>query len=389
MLHKPGNYFMLGNVALAEGAYAAGCNFVAGYPITPASEILEHLSKLFLGHQDKKYIQFEDEIASMASLVGASWAGAKGMTATSGPGFSLMQENLGLAFMTESPCVVVDIQRSGPSTGQATKPGQGDFYQTQYGSHGDYMGVVLAPWSVQEMYDLAVTAFNYAELLRTPVVILADGEVAHLEENIVLPDPDSVVLAKRKRPDYLSIPPEEVEPFAWTEDLVPPMPLLGDGANVLVTGSTHRPSGLRDASEQTHINLVNRLHDKILSRRRDLWLTDEYFVEDAQEGLFIAYGIAARQTMEAVRYLRKQGKKVGLLRLKTLWPFPDEVIQERCTKHEVSRVFVTEMSRGKLVREVERSLYKSNVEEVIPVLKIGGDLHKVKEIVAMFNKEDA
>ncbi|MFW9993746.1 MAG: 2-oxoacid:acceptor oxidoreductase subunit alpha [Candidatus Odinarchaeota archaeon] len=384
---EPGPHFMLGNAALAEGAFAAGCNFVAGYPITPASEILEHISKLFLGTKDRNFIQMEDEIASMASLIGASWAGAKAMTATSGPGFSLMQENIGLACMTETPCVIVDVQRSGPSTGQATLPAQGDFYQARYGSHGDYAVVVLSPWSVQEMYDLVIDAFNFAERLRVPVIFLTDGEIGHLEENVIIPDPATLKIEKRKRPDYSLTPPVDVEPFAMTDDLVPPMPLFGDGANLLVTGSAHRPSGLRNITADVHRVKVNRIINKIETRKKNLWLHDKHYCDDASDGLIISYGVSARQAMEALLQARKQGRRIGMLRLKTLWPFPDEVIQEICNEQNTGTVYVVEMAVDKLVREVERATAKTGVSRVIPMPKIGGEIHKVKEIYRVLTEE--
>jgi len=391
-MKKPGNYFMLGNVALAEGAYRAGANFVAGYPITPATEILEHISRLFLSDFDRNYVQFEDEIGSIGSLIGASWAGAKAMTATSGPGFSLMQENLGLAYMTETPCVIVDVQRSGPSTGQATLPAQGDFYQARYGTHGDYSAIVLAPWSVQEMFDLIITAFNFAEKLRQPVIFLTDGEIGHLEENITIPNLDSIDIVNRKTPDYSKFKHRrEVEPFAMTDDLVPPMPSFGDGAELLITGSTHNETGYREPTDKVHQRVVGRINRKVEKHKDELCLYETRFVEDAEDGLVIAYGIAARQAMEAIKLARKKGKKLGLFRLKTVWPFPDEVIQTICKQNTITKIYVVEMSMGKLVREVERSISLNKggaIKEVIPILKIGGKLHKMKDIVPYFLEEE-
>ncbi|MGB9135119.1 MAG: 2-oxoacid:acceptor oxidoreductase subunit alpha [Candidatus Bathyarchaeia archaeon] len=251
-----GTHFMQGNEALAEAAVVAGCRFFAGYPITPASDIAEYLAER-LPKVGGVMIQMEDEIASLASVIGASWTGAKAMTATSGPGFSLMQENIGYAFMTETPCVVADVQRAGPSTGQATKCGQGDVMQARWGTHGDYAAIVLCPNSVQEMFDLTVRAFNLAERYRTPVVLLADEIVAHMREQMVMPPVDRIVLEKRRKP-------KQSEQAFFGGEEVPPMPSVGEGFNVTVTGSTHDEFGIRfTADPKVHSNLVTRLVGKV------------------------------------------------------------------------------------------------------------------------------
>jgi len=365
----PGRHLVLGNVACAEGALRAGCDFFAAYPITPASEIAHHMARE-LPKVGGVFVQMEDEIASIAAVIGASWAGAKAMTATSGPGFSLMQENLSYAYMTETPCVVVDVQRSGPSTGQATMPAQQDVYQARYGAHGDYESVVLCPWSVQEMFDLTVRAFNLAERLRQPVILLADGAVGHSVEPLEVPE--EVELAERKRPR----PGEPVTPFGTDEpDLVPPMPRLGDGHELLITGSAHRPDGTRDYTPEFHRAKLERIREKVLRVRGEI--TD--VVEDPREGaevLVVSYGAAARQAREAVLLARREGIRVSFFRMRTLWPFPDEEL--RRAAEGVERVLVVEMNVGKICREVSRAL---PWVEVVPVTCVGGELHDPRDVL--------
>jgi 2-oxoglutarate ferredoxin oxidoreductase subunit alpha len=253
-LLKPGRHLVLGNVACAEGAIKAGCDFFAGYPITPASEISHYMASE-LPKVGGFYVQMEDELASMAAIIGASWAGAKAMTATSGPGYSLMQENIGYAHMTETPCVVANVQRSGPSTGQATLPSQQDIYQAKYGSHGDYEVIALSPWSVQEMFDLTARAFSLAERFRTPVMLMADGMIGHMKEKLTVPE--EVKTDNRRIPTG-----PECTPFG-TDDpsMVPEMPRFGDGYKLLVTGSTHRPTGRRDYTPKYHQMKLNRIRE--------------------------------------------------------------------------------------------------------------------------------
>ena len=281
-----GRHFFSGNEAVAEGALSAGCRFYGGYPITPSSEIMERMAAR-LPEFDGVFIQMEDEIASIASVIGASWAGAKAMTATSGPGFSLMQEGIGYAAFTEAPCVVVDIQRAGPSTGQATKVGSGDLMQAKWGSHGDYLPIVLSPWSVQEMFDLTIRAFNLAERFRTPVFLMGEEATAHLRESIRVPA--EVEVAERNR--------EPGTPFGTDEpDGVPPMPVFGDGQKLLVTGSTHDRCGFRKTDDpETHRVLVERLHKKILNHSGEIIQTERYHLEDAKIAI-IANGFTARAT---------------------------------------------------------------------------------------------
>nr|MBC7245721.1 2-oxoacid:acceptor oxidoreductase subunit alpha [Chloroflexota bacterium] len=340
---RPGRYFLQGDEACAEGAIAAGCNYYAGYPITPASEIMEHICRRFAQLPGRVFIQMEDEIGSIASVLGASWAGARAMTATSGPGFSLMLENIGYAIITETPCVVVDVQRAGPGTGQATRPAQGDVMQARWGAHGDYEIIVLSPWSVQEAYDETIRAFNLADRFRVPVILLMDEGVGHLRENMTVPAKTSIY----QRWKDLSRP-----PFGEVE--VPPMPAFGEGARLLVTGSTHDAWGYRrTSSPQAQQQLVERLVSKILNHREEIQRTNTHFCEESKlDILLVAYGFTARSALGAVRLAREAGIKAGLLRLTTLWPFPENMVKELGA--QASHIIMPEMNRGQMLREVQR-----------------------------------
>ena len=340
---KPGPYFMQGDEACAEGAIAAGCDYYAGYPITPASEIMERICQRFAGLSGRVFMQMEDEIASIASVVGASWAGARAMTATSGPGISLMLENIGYAIITETPCVVVDVQRAGPGTGQATRPAQGDFMQARWGAHGDYEIIVISPWSVQEAYDETIRAFNLADRFRVPVMFLMEEGVGHLRENMQVPAQTSI---------YPRV--EEVGKAPFGEAEVPPMPRFGAGARLLVTGSTHDAWGYRKTvSNEAQAQLVERLCSKILNHRQEIERTHTHLCdEDDLDILLVSFGFAARSALGAVRLARQAGIKAGLLRLTTLWPFPEETVK-RVTARARS-VLVVEMNRGQMLREVQR-----------------------------------
>ena len=341
----PGSYFMMGDEASGEGAIAAGCRFFAGYPITPASELMVQIVKRF-PNVGGKFIQMEDEIGSVAAMIGASWAGGKVMTSTSGPGLSLMMENIGYAAMTEAPMVIVDIQRAGPSTGQATRPGSGDVMQAKYGSHGDYEIIALSPWSVQEMYDLTIAAFNLAEAYRVPVIVLADEGVGHLRENFKV----EAELEVYHRPKAKGHPPFHTE----DDDLVPPMPAFGEGEKLLVTGSTHDEWGYRKTQVSLiHQRLVKRLMDKIRLNADKIYRWEEYHSED-MEYLIVAYGMSARAALKVANDFRSKGVKVGLWRPITIWPFPAEPLKEAA--EGVKAVFVPEMNHGQLVREIERHL---------------------------------
>lgn len=339
----PGDYYFSGNEAAAEGALAAGCDFYAGYPITPSSEIMEHMAKR-LPEVGGKFVQMEDEIGSICAIIGASWAGAKAMTATSGPGFSLMMEGLGYAVFTETPIVIMDIQRAGPCTGQATRVGAGDIMQAKWGAHGDIQIIGLSPWSVQEMYDMAIEAFNMAERYRVPVILLGEEAVGHLRERIRVPETTCIVKRDRSK---------DRPPFGTEEpDGIPPMPIFGDGARLLVTGSTHDSWGMRKTEDpEVHRRLVLRLNRKILDRRGEICSTEGYFLEDAVEAI-ISYGFTARSSLWAVKRARQRGRKVGLLRLRTLWPFPEEEVSK--VSRNVRRILVPEMNLGQVQGEVRK-----------------------------------
>lgn len=367
-----GAHFMNGDVACAEGAIAAGCRFFAGYPITPATEIAEHLSER-MPEFGGIYIQMEDEIASMAAVLGASYAGLKAMTATSGPGFSLMQENIGLAVMTETPCVVVDIMRGGPSTGQPTLPGQQDVMQARWGSHGDYATVALSPSSVQEMFDLTVEAFNLSETYRVPAMLLGDEIVAHMYEKLVIPSPDKLKVVNRKRP---VVSRDEYLPFMPDEDLVPPMACFGEGYHFHATGLTHNERGYpQTQSSAVQEKLVRRLCDKIRKNDDKIIKVKETMLEDA-DVVVVAYGIVARAALSAVRKAREKGVKAGLLRLVTLWPFPEKRVAEIAKRAKT--IIVPEMNCGQMVLEVERAAKETPVRFLS---KLGEEPHTPAEIL--------
>jgi 2-oxoglutarate ferredoxin oxidoreductase subunit alpha len=344
-----GKHFINGDEACAEGALAAGCTFFGGYPITPSTEIAEHLARR-LPEIGGVFIQMEDELASMAAILGASAAGARSMTATSGPGLSLMMENLGLAVMLELPCVVVDVQRGSPSTGLPTMPGQSDVMQARWGSHGDYEIVAYSPWSAQEMFDLTILAFNIADRYRTPVLILCDEVVGHMIERVVIPPKEQIDLWERKRPKEPAN--GHLSPFRVEDSsLVPPMLHAGEGYRVHFTGLTHDERGYPDMSADTHHQLVTRLVNKIRHNEDQIVRTEEYYLEEAQI-LVVAYGCTARSAQRAVREARQKGIPVGLLRLISLWPFPEILFQNLAAR--VEAIIVTEMNLGQMSREIQR-----------------------------------
>jgi len=353
-------YFWQGNEACAEAAIAVECRFFAGYPITPASEIAEHLAKR-LPQVGGIAIQMEDELASIGAVVGASWAGAKAMTATSGPGFDLMQETIGWAFMTETPCVIVDAQRAGPSTGQATKCGQGDVMQARWGTHGDYSAIALSPNSVQEMFELTIKAFNLAEKYRTPVILLADEIVAHMREQVTVPSVENMEIISRRKPR-----PGEKAFFGLEE--IPPMPSVGEGLNVAVTGSTHNEYGIRFTADPTvHRRLIERLNNKIQKHAEEIADVETYNTDDCQVGV-VSFGCTSRAVYEAVECAEAEGIKVGYTRLKTLWPFPEKAVRQLARTAE--KVIVPEMNLRQIFYEVQR--VANGLAEVIPLNKIGG-----------------
>jgi 2-oxoglutarate ferredoxin oxidoreductase subunit alpha len=372
-----GVHFMSGDIACAEGAIAAGCRFFAGYPITPATEIAEHIAAR-MPKVGGIYIQMEDEIASIAAVIGASYAGLKAMTATSGPGFSLMQENIGLAAMTEAPCVIVDVMRGGPSTGQPTLPGQQDVMQAKWGSHGDYEIIALAPSSVQEMFDLTIEAFNLAETYRVPTLVMADEVVAHMWERVVIPPADKIRIVNRKRPN---MPPDKYMPFMPDDDLVPPMACFGEGFRFHTTGLTHDEYGYpRTQSSEVQTRLVQRLCDKIRKNADKIIRVEERMLDDAEIVVF-AYGIVARAALSAVRKAREQGIKAGLLRPITLWPFPEKHVAKAAERAKA--IIVPEMNCGQMVREVERAA-KGTPTYHLP--KLGEEPHTPMEILEFIRR---
>lgn len=373
-----GEFFMMGDIACAEGAISAGCRFFAGYPITPATEVAERMSYR-MPEVGGTYIQMEDELGSMAAVLGASWGGVKAMTATSGPGFSLMMENLGLGIMTETPCVLVNVQRAGPSTGLPTLVAQGDMMQARWGTHGPYEIIALAPSSPQELFDLTIRAFNLSEKYRLPVLVMADAEVGHMTEKVVIPPPEEIELYPRR---LATVPPEEYLPFKADEDLVPPMAIFGQGYRFHATGLTHDERGYPDtADDSAQWPLIQRLIDKIRVNKHDIIQREEDGLEDA-EVVICSYGISARTAMWPMELARKEGIKVGLLRLITVWPFPEERVRELARK--VKAFVVPELNLGQITLEVERCA--AGQAEVILVPHPGGDVHEPGRVLEAIRK---
>lgn len=339
--------FMQGNAAIAAGAFAAGARFYAGYPITPSSEIAEISSKQ-LPKLGGLYIQMEDEIGSIAAIIGASASGKKSFTATSGPGFSLMQENLGVAIMAEVPCVIINVMRSGPSTGLATKPAQGDFMQSRWGTHGDHGMIVLSPSSVEDCYYLMVKAFNFAEKYRTPVVFLADEIIGHMQERAVINEIKPEDIINRKQP---TCDPKDYMPFKVDEDGIAPLASYGSDYIIRLSGSTHDDSGFPNAKPENADKFVRHYTDKIEKNKKDITIVREYNMEDAEYAI-ITFGCSTRPALEAMDMLKEEGKKVGILQLVTLWPFAEEEVMKVC--NQVKGVVVPELNLGQLIGEVKR-----------------------------------
>ena len=351
---------MQGNEAIAEGAVAAGVTFFAGYPITPSTEIAEQMAKM-LPRIGGTFLQMEDEIGAMGAILGASLAGAKVMDATSGPGFSLKQELIGYAACAEIPCVLVNVQRVGPSTGQPTAPSQGDVMQVRWGTHGDHPMIALSPWSVRESFDMAVMAVNYAERFRTPVILLTDEIVGHLRENVVLPSADEIEIYPRRLPKKTRA--EGYQPFAVGEDLVPDVARFGDGYRIHVTGLLHDETGFPSGSPVVTEQLIHRLHEKINRVGEEIIHTEEHFMEDAEYAV-VSYGGTARTAYEAVRAARAEGIRVGFLRLQTIWPFADAAVGRLADR--VKKILVAELNYGQLTGEVTRASHGTPVR---PCLK--------------------
>jgi 2-oxoglutarate ferredoxin oxidoreductase subunit alpha len=342
-----GEYFMTGDVACAEGALAAGCLFFGGYPITPATEIAERMA-IRLPQVDGCFIQMEDEIGAMATVLGASWAGVKSMTATSGPGFSLMMENIGLGICTETPCVVVNVQRGGPSTGLPTHGAQSDMMQARWGSHGHYEIIAMAPSSPQEIFYLTITAFNLSEKYRLPVLIMTDEIIGHMSEKVIIPEANLLEIVSRPRPKGRK---DRFKPFAPGPNGVAPMPAAGEGYNLHITGLTHDEKGYPVMAVETQAEMMARITEKIQKNLDDIIRTDSLLLDDAEIAV-VSYGISARTSMAAVAEARKLGIKAGLLRLITIWPFPEEQIRKLADR--VKGFVTVEINLGQIHREVER-----------------------------------
>jgi len=368
-----GEHFMNGDVAAAEGALAAGCTFFAGYPITPATEVAERMSKR-LPDVGGVYIQMEDEIASMCAILGGSWGGRKSMTSTSGPGFSLMQENIGLGIMTETPCVVVNVQRGGPSTGLPTLVAQQDMMQARWGSHGDYEIIALSPNSPQECFNLTIEAFKLSETYRLPVLLMTDEVVGHMTEKVVIPATSKIKQAKRrltkKKPDkYLA--------YEHDKDLVPPMAEIGKGYNVHITGLTHDERGYPAVVAPVQKRMVPRLLDKITQNAKAISKFEEINTDDA-EVIVLCYGITSRVALKATEMARDKGIKVGFLRLQVVWPFPEWRIRELAA--QVKGFVVPEINMGQVVLEVERIVAGQTKTVLVP--HPGGEVHDPETIIA-------
>jgi 2-oxoglutarate ferredoxin oxidoreductase subunit alpha len=367
-----GVHYLDGDFACGEGAMAAGCRFVAGYPITPSTEVVERISRRF-PMMGGTFIQMEDELASMAAVVGASWTGTKSMTVTSGPGFSLMMENIGLGAMMETPCVVVNVQRGGPSTGLPTMVGQADMMQARWGSHGDYELIALSPRSPQEAFDFTIDAFNLAEQYRVPVLVMMDECVGHMTEKVVIPSAEQIDVVPRK---LTTKPPGEFQPYAVNGDPVPEFARAGDGYRFHTTGLTHDEQGYPVMSAECQEKNVSRLVQKIRSHAEEI----VRFVEIDTEGadvVVVSYGITSRVARMGVELARKKGVKIGVLRLEVVWPFPEKRIRELAK--QVKAFVVPEINYGQMVLEVERCAAGQAHAVLVP--HAGGGVHD-PEVIA-------
>jgi 2-oxoglutarate ferredoxin oxidoreductase subunit alpha len=372
-----GTHFLDGDCACCEGALAAGANFAAGYPITPSTEVVERFASRIpaLGGV---FLQMEDELASSIAILGATWGGAKAFTVTSGPGFSLMMEHIGYAAMTETPCVFVDVQRGGPSTGLPTLPGQGDMQQARWGSHGDYEIIALCPNSPQECFDLMIDAFNYAEQYRVPVLFMMDECVGHMTEKVVIPPADQIQIFPRR---YTSLPAGRYQPFRAGANGIPEMVKAGEGYRIHVTGLTHDERGYPAMDWQAQGKLVRRLVDKIRKCADKIVRFDELRVADA-EVVLVAYGITSRVAVRAVQLAREEGIRAGLLRPIVVWPFPDKRIAELATR--VEAFVVVEMNYGQMVYEVERCA--AGCARTLLAPHGGGTVHQPEEILDLIRE---
>ena len=365
--------FLQGNIACAEGAIFAGCKFFAGYPITPASEILHYMSRRMF-EVDGTFIQTEDELAAIANIIGASWGGVKSMTASSGPGISLMLENIGLAVVTETPCVIVNVQRGSPSTGSPTIAFQGDMLQPKFGSHGEYQIIALAPSSPQEMFDFTIIAFNKAEKYRTPVFILADSSVGHMREKVEFPCEDEIVLEERKKLETY----QGIHQKIFLDENVASMPIFGKGLKANITGSTHKEDGSRNVSDPKIMdNAIKKLSNKILKHKDDIIIIEENYLDDAEVAIF-SYGLEYRAVLETVTLARKKRLKVGCFRPVTIWPFPEEQIEALSKKVKV--IIVCENNLGQIYPFVKAAA-QGNAKVIFLPPKILGTLYNQEEIL--------
>lgn len=366
---------MQGNEAVALGALDAGVNFFAGYPITPSTEIAEILASE-LPKRNGTFIQMEDELASICAIIGASLAGAKSLTATSGPGFSLMQEGIGFAKITETPCVVVDVQRVGPSTGMPTSPAQGDIMQSKWGSHGDSPAIVLYPDSVKESYELTIRAVNLSEKYRTCVILLLDEVIAHMREAVCLPDIANVRIINRIKP---TVPPQWYKHYDENQKYLSPLASYGEGYRFHVTGLTHDAHGFPTNKPSEAAEMMERLRKKISYNIRDLVQIESYRMDDAKIAIFAA-GITSRAAKAAIASARAEGIKVGLLRPLTIWPFPDDAVRKML--RNVETVIVPELNQGQLIYEVQRLTKEKSDGGLIPINKVSSELITPNEILS-------
>jgi 2-oxoglutarate/2-oxoacid ferredoxin oxidoreductase subunit alpha len=367
-----GSHYLDGDHACTEGALSAGCDFIAGYPITPSTEVVERFARR-IPTIGGTFIQMEDEIASIMAILGAVWGGAKAMTVTSGPGFSLMMESIGLAAMLETPCVIVNVMRGGPSTGLPTMVGQADVMQARWGSHGDYEVIALAPQSPQEAYTLTIEAFNLAEKYRTPVMVMLDECIGHMTEQVVIPEAEEIEIRPRRMTNK---PKGEYLPFEIGENMVPDMAHAGDGHRYHVTGLTHDERGYPAMNAETQDTLVRRLCDKIRNNTREISMLEEEEIDGA-EVILLSYGITSRVSRAAIEAARAKGIKVGSLRLLTIWPFPEFRIRELAPK--VKAIVIPEINYGQLSLEVERCAGGQTKTILVP--HMGGTVHNPEDIL--------
>lgn len=358
--------FIQGNEACVEGALYAGLNFFAGYPITPSTEIAEHLS-LRLPQIGGKFIQMEDEIASICAIIGASLTGCKAMTATSGPGFSLMQEGLGYAVMTEIPCVIVNVQRGGPSTGNPTHVSQGDVNQARWGTHGDHSIIALTASNHQDVFEVTVEAFNMAETYRTPVILLFDEIIGHMREKLIIPEPGAIALVERLRTSVKEG--VDYHPYLPREDGRLPMSDFGSIHRYNVTGLFHDMWGFPSSTSAVVHDLLRHLVDKIENNKNQIARYKSFYLDDART-ILISYGSSARSAQHVVEYMRPRGEPIGLLELQTLWPFPDQLIRDLCSSARF--VVVVEMNMGQILRQVKMAV--DNPDNVFLANRIDGSL---------------